>query len=414
MAKTTSPGADASAKTSALGVPAFRYLWLNSLSFFLVGNGLRFVYGWVVLDGLERGEAWQGFVVFVLGVPSFFLLIPSGVWADRLDPKRMLIATQIALCAVMAGTAFALGSGSGSLTLLVVSATLAGSATALGGPVRSALIPLLLDGDLLYGGIALNAIAITFSLVLGAVTAKLAGDRFGFDGAFWYLAVLTIAGIVVVLPMRSPRRSTTRDRDTMRQAMGKGLSFVWSQRSIRTLFLLLSISGLIVVPIMFVTVQAHIKEELGRSAGDAAPVFALMGVGIAITSVFIMRRGSMANKSVAFMRSMMLVGVTLIVVGFSTEYWQVLALALVIGLCGGFFINMNQALIQSNTPPEVMGRVMGLYALVQVGMTPLGALILGFSASAIGTGATISIGAAIGFTIVVLVYVMSSSIREIN
>ena len=97
---------------SALGVPNFRALWINSISFYLVSNALRFVYGWVVLDGLDRGESWQGFVVFILGVPSFFLLAPAGVWADRHDPKRLLLATQVAFVAVMLATAFAIGQGS--------------------------------------------------------------------------------------------------------------------------------------------------------------------------------------------------------------------------------------------------------------------------------------------------------------
>ena len=87
--------------TNALAVPSFRSLWLNSVTFYLVVNALRFVYGWVVLDGLNKSESVQGLVVFVLGIPLLFLLLPAGVWADRLDPKKMLITTQVALLVVI-------------------------------------------------------------------------------------------------------------------------------------------------------------------------------------------------------------------------------------------------------------------------------------------------------------------------
>jgi MFS family permease len=400
--------------TNALAVPSFRSLWLNSVTFYLVVNALRFVYGWVVLDGLNKSESVQGLVVFVLGIPLLFLLLPAGVWADRLDPKKMLITTQVALLVVMAVTAIVMGDGAGSLSLILVSALFAGIVTSLGTPVRSSLIPALLKGDLLYSGIALNAIALTLSLVLGAVTARAFGDWFGFDGAFWWLVALTGIGTLALLPMKSPGVAATGDKMTLREAVRVGLTFVWREPGIRSLFLLLAVSGLMMTPIMFVTLQAHIKEELGRSAGDAAPMLGLMGVGIALSSVFIMRRGNLEQKSVKFMRAMLGGTICMFLMGRTTDYWQVMVLALTMGICGGFFINMNQGLIQSNTPPQMMGRVMGLYALVSAGLTPFGALALGLMSEAIGTGNAISLVSAMAFSIVLAMYLRGKAIREIR
>ncbi len=419
MAETTDTAsgdslAGVSEPTNALAVPSFRALWLNSVTFYMVSNALRFVYGWVVLDGLNESEGVQGLVVFVLGIPLIFLLLPAGVWADRLDPKRMLIATQIALLVVMAVTAILMGSGAGSLALILVSALFAGVATSIGSPVRSSLIPALLKGPLLYNGIALNAIALTLSMVLGAVTARQFGDWFGFDGAFWFLVALMGVGTLALLPMRSPGPATAGDKATLRDAVGVGLRFVWREPGIRALFMLLGVSGLMMTPIMFVTLQAHIKEELGRTAGDAAPMLALMGVGIAVSSVFIMRQGDMEEKSVKFMRAMLGGTTCMFLMGRTTAYWQVLVLALIMGMCGGFFINMNQGLIQSNTPPEMMGRVMGLYGLVAAGLTPFGALGLGLLSEVIGTGKAISIVSAAAFALVLSMYVRGKAIRAIS
>ena len=399
---------------TALAVPSFRALWLNSLSFYLVVNALRFVYGTVVLDGLDRGEKWQGAVIFLFGLPLLVLLLPAGVWADRLDPKRMLIATQVALCAVMSGTAIGVGGGAGSLGLIIGSALLAGIATALGSPVRSSLIPALLKGDALYGGIALHAIALTMSLVLGAVSAKAFAGWFGFDGAFWWLAGLMVVGTVALVGLVSPGPATSGDKATVRQAVDVGLKFVWSEPGIRALFVLLGVSGLMMTPIMFVTLQAYIKSDLGRPAADAAWMLALMGVGIAISSVFIMRQGNMEGKSVKFMRAMLGGTTCMFLMGQTTAFWQVLVLAVIMGLCGGFFINMNQGLIQSNTPPEMMGRVMGLYALISAGLTPFGALALGFLGAGIGNGPAISAVSAVAFALVLLTYLGNDAIRTIS
>ena len=201
---------------------------------------------------------------------------------------------------------------------------------------------------------------------------------------------------------------------TLREAVRVGLTFVWREPGIRSLFLLLAVSGLMMTPIMFVTLQAHIKEELGRSAGDAAPMLGLMGVGIALSSVFIMRRGNLEQKSVKFMRAMLGGTICMFLMGRTTDYWQVMVLALTMGICGGFFINMNQGLIQSNTPPQMMGRVMGLYALVSAGLTPFGALALGLMSEAIGTGNAISLVSAMAFSIVLAMYLRGKAIREIR
>ena len=158
--------------------------------------------------------------------------------------------------------------------LLIGSALLAGIVTAVGGPVRQSLVPALLGPKLLYSGIALNAMAMTLSLVLGAVAAQQFGEWFGFDGAFWWSAGLLVVGVSALALMRSPGPTNTDDATTMRSAIVEGLGFVWQHRAIRSLFFLLAVSGLLMSPVMFVTIQAHIKAELGRSAGDAAPVLA--------------------------------------------------------------------------------------------------------------------------------------------
>jgi MFS family permease len=130
--------------------------------------------------------------------------------------------------------------------------------------------------------------------------------------------------------------------------------------------------------------------------------------------VVVMRKGDMANKGAAFMRAMM-VGCTMIfLMGRATEYWQLFPLTLTMGLAGGFYINMNQGLIQANTPQPLMGRVMGLFTLVQIGLMPIGALGLGLLASAIGIGVTMSAAAVFTFIVVVATYALAGDLKKLR
>jgi MFS family permease len=66
------------------------------------------------------------------------------------------------------------------------------------------------------------------------------------------------------------------------------------------------------------------------------------------------------------------------------------------GICGGFYMNLNQTLIQNNTPPHVMGRVMAIHSLLMTGLAPLGALFVGIIARGIDSAPlTFSVGGAL-------------------
>ena len=75
---------------------------------------------------------------------------------------------------------------------------------------------------------------------------------------------------------------------------------------------------------------------------------------------------------------------------------------------------MNQGLIQSATPRDLMGRVMGLYLLVQFGLMPIGALGLGWAATAVGAGNVVSVCGAVALLIVSWTHLGFSTIRNLD
>lgn len=95
--------------------------------------------------------------------------------------------------------------------------------------------------------------------------------------------------------------------------------------------------------------------------------------------------------------------------GLSSSFAVVVALAFAMGLAGGFVINMNQGLTQANTPQAAMGRVMGLYTLVTLGLMPFGVL-----GAAIGPGAAMSVVAVVALTVVSVTYVRNAELRRLS
>ena len=129
-----------------------------------------------------------------------------------------------------------------------------------------------------------------------------------------------------------------------------------------------------------------------------------MGLGVALMSAFVMKKGSLPNKGGWFMVAMMIGGVGVALMGLTTQLWQLVVLGFFFGLCGGVYMNMSQGLLQTHTPQPLMGRMMALFSLTMAGVMPVAALIYGFVAEAAGTGPTMVAGGLACFTVALVAF----------
>lgn len=398
---------------NALALPDYRRLWINNLIYMFVSNAQRFAIGWLVLDGLGGNEIRQGMAVFMLGVPVAFIVMQAGALADRVDRRSLLIRSQAGLLLVVLATLILLGLDQLTYSWVLILSGLSGVAQAFGQPVRQALIPLLVPERLLMNAVALNALAMTTSMILSAPLVKIAGDLFDFEGVYGLQVVMLIVGLFYLRRLQTPPVTESPKRRLIQEA-ASALRHVVNDLRLRVLFLLLAVASISVNAAVMVTMQAKVKEELLRDSGDMAYLLGVMAVGIAITSVVVMRKGDMKRKGGKFQQAMMCGSALVICMGQASSFKVLLPLFFLMGLAGGFFITMNQGLIQSATPRELMGRVMGLYLLVQFGFMPVGALGLGWAASLAGPGNVVSVCGAVSLLIVSWTHFAFSTIRNLD
>ncbi|MBK00897.1 MAG: hypothetical protein CL464_00370 [Acidimicrobiaceae bacterium] len=398
---------------NALALPDYRRLWINNLIYMFVSNAQRFAIGWLVLDGLGGNEIRQGMAVFMLGVPVAFIVMQAGALADRVDRRSLLIRSQAGLLLVVLATLILLGLDQLTYSWVLILSGLSGVAQAFGQPVRQALIPLLVPERLLMNAVALNALAMTTSMILSAPLVKIAGDLFDFEGVYGLQVVMLIVGLFYLRRLQTPPVTESPKRRLIQEA-ASALRHVVNDLRLRVLFLLLAVASISVNAAVMVTMQAKVKEELLRDSGDMAYLLGVMAVGIAITSVVVMRKGDMKRKGGKFQQAMMCGSALVICMGQASSFKVLMPLFFLMGLAGGFFITMNQGLIQSATPRELMGRVMGLYLLVQFGFMPIGALGLGWAASLAGPGNVVSVCGAVSLLIVSWTHFAFSTIRNLD
>jgi MFS family permease len=357
----------------------FRLLWTNSFLFVLVLSTQRFAFVWLALDLGARSNI-NGLILFVMGIPALLISLPVGVMSDHLNRKTLLIVSQLGALATTIAIAFMVSAELMTISWAIAASFAAGIFIALGSPVRAAAIPTLVPPDKLIGAIAVNTIGMNIGLIIGPATAGPVIRIWGIQGAFWLQAVLYFLGFIALLRLELPAGVNTQRR-SLRWEILEGLKFIHGHKAVRSFFVLLSASTLFMMAPWIVLGPQLAREQAGASASQTTVMFALLGVGQFVTSLFIMRFNQLlVRKGLWFMCGLCWGSGVQILLGQSTSIVVMSIFLFMWGVGGGLYMNLNQTLIQNNTPREVMGRVMAIHSLLMSGLAPAGALLVGIAA----------------------------------
>ncbi len=359
-----------------LRIPAFRLLWTNSFLFVLVQSTQRFAFVWLALDLGARSDI-SGVILFVMGIPALLISLPVGVMSDRMNRRTLLMGSQLGALAITIAIATMVTTGHITTSWAIAGSFIAGIFIALGSPVRTAMIPTVVPKDKLVGAIAVSTIGSNIALIIGPATAGPVIKVWGIQGAFWLQAVLYVIGFLVLLPLKIPA-VPVMPRRKMKDEIFEGVKFINRTESVRSLYVLLSSSTLFMMAPWIVLGPQIAREQAGATGSQTTAMFALLGVGQFITSMAIMRfNHKMIRKGLWFMCGLVWGSSVQIMLGQSNSIVMMSIFLFMWGLGGGFYMNLNQTLIQNNTPQEVMGRVMAIHSLLMSGLAPAGALLVG-------------------------------------
>ena len=123
---------------------------------------------------------------------------------------------------------------------------------------------------------------------------------------------------------------------------------------------------------------------------------------------------NLRNKGGWFIASLVLGGVVLAGLGLSPWYGLTAAIMFIGGLSAGVFMNLNQTLIQANTPDEMMGRVVSIHTLGFQGIGPLGSLLAGAGASLVSAPVWMAISGAILSGAALLMLATQKTLRRMS
>lgn len=391
----------------------FALLWVNAFTFLLIASADRFTFEWLVSTTLSGPEWSSGVVLLLLGLPVFVAALPAGVLADRFDRGRILMVTQICGAAISAVIAIIIWLGLMTVPIALILAPIFGSVVAFAQPVRSSVVPSLVPRVLLMRAIVIMTIGANVGMIIGPVLAGVLIDSTGIAAAFAVQSLFFAAGALVLIPLRIPPLAA-RAAASMRADMAEGISYVWRDRQLRALFVLLAVGGGVMTGGSFVLIPRMARNEFERSAGQASVLFALLGAGLLTTSWLLMWKRRLPRRGLVFMLSMVVGTANMMLQGFAPTYFAFAVMLFLWGGSGGLYINLNVALIQEHAPADKMGRVMSLHSMISMGLAPMGALVAGLLAASIGDRATLHLLGAVGLVSVLIALVVARALRAMD
>ena len=347
---------------------------------------------WLVYH-LSGSPVWLGTVALLGQAPAILLSPLGGVWADRLDRLKLLKITQALAMAQSLLLAFFTLTARIDIWLLTGLAMFQGLINAFDLPARQSLNVLLAEKrEHLPAIIGMNSSMINLARLVGPAIAGFviagigAGWCFFVDGLS-YVAVLAALSAMRLAHMRPAPRS-----GSVWHEMREGLHYTWGFLPIRGLMLMTAAIGIFGLSFA-VLIPVYAKTVFHGDARMLGLLMSASAAGSVLAALYLAARKSIRGLGHTIIIGAAMAGCALAVFAFSKTLWLSLACLVVTGMGGILVFASNNTLIQNLVEESKRGRTLSIYTVAFLGSMPLGALLTGWIAAAIGIHAATAINA---------------------
>jgi MFS family permease len=343
---------------------------------------------WLVLKLTDSGVA-LGVTVALQFLPMLFFGVWGGLLADRLDKRRVLIATQAAQGVLALVLWAAVAGGVVTLWMVYALAFLLGLVTCLDLPARQSFTIEMVGPEHLSNAVALNSAVFNSGRLLGPAIGGILIASVGI-GTCFLLNGISYVATVVALQMMEPDKlfrppPASREKGQVRA----GLRYAWHNAELRRPLLLITVVGtfgfnfIVVLPLLA-------KEAFGGGARLYGALTSLMGLGALIGALVAAHRAAPTRRVLLGGAAAFGVSATLVALAPNAVAAAVLIVAM--GAAMMVFLATANSTLQLASEPSMRGRVMALYGLVFLGSTPVGGPIIGWVSQHWGSRAGLAVG----------------------
>ena len=362
----------------------------------------RIAQDWLVLELTNNNGTYLGLVTAVQFAPVLLFSLHGGAMADRIDKRKVLIATNVVGGAASIGLGLLVVSNAVQLWHVFVLAGVLGIATAIDAPVRQAFTSELVGHDDLPNAVSLNSANFNGGRLIGPAVSGLliaafgTGPSFLVNGASYFFVILALIRI-------DAKALFHQDQERSLGNIREGIAYAKARPDIYVVMIM--VFALATFGLNFQIFNALMAtQEFGL--GPAS--FGLMGTFIAIGSL----TGAIGSARLERFRTTrfviiggMLFSISIMVLSVLPNYTTYIVWLPICGVTALTTLVSANSIVQTSTDQVIRGRVMGLYLLIFMGGTPFGSPLIGLATDYIGIRPTIALCGGISLSASLFVWI---------
>ncbi|MQG57062.1 MAG: MFS transporter [SAR202 cluster bacterium] len=367
----------------AFRYPAYRAYWLGTLA--SVGGFQVLTFGqiWLTYE-LTGSYVKLGFVASANAIPSIALNLFGGVFADRLDKRKLIIVTQL----VTASLIFLLG----TLTLtgrievwhILAIALVSGATNAFDQPARQALYPHLIDRTVMVSAVALNSAIWQGTRIVAPTVAGVIIGAIDTAAAFYLAGSGFVVMAMVMFWLHIPKIERG-SRGNAFQDMFDGLKFIggnsvfWFLIGMTFFNSFFGMAYIMMMPVFTVDI-------LKVGAEDQGLLMSVGGIGALGVTIVLGTKASFVRRGYLIIGGAVVFGLSVAAFALTAKYFHNYGLTMVfmvvMGISSSTYMISIMSSLQILVPNHMRGRVMGFYGMTW-SIMPLGALWAGILGDAL-------------------------------
>jgi predicted MFS family arabinose efflux permease len=382
----------------------FRLMWIGACVSTIGTFVQQFAQSWLVYD-LTKDAFYLGLDLFLGQLPIIMFSLFGGVFADRMDRRKMLLASQYIQMFSALTLALMFYLHVVQVWHILALSFVVGVGQSFGGPAYSALLPSLVDPEDLSNAIAMNSIQFNLARIIGPTIGGLAYTAFG---AVWCFTLngLSFLAVIATLLMIRVKFVPAKTTESVLKSMKEGISFIRCRDGMSALVILafcttlfgFSLNGFLPV---------FVRSVFNKGPETYTLLLVCSGAGSIIGALSVAAVEKMEGQGRLTLIILVILG--LLIASFAFSRWLPLSCVLLFfaGMAVMASASFMVSLAQLITTDAMRGRVMSVYNLAFRAGIPLGSLAIGRLIPLIGVHRA-QAGAGLTLTVISLYFLLTN------
>ena len=372
--------------TRVISIRDFRLLFAGATTSLLGDQFALIATPWLTLQ-LTGDPLALGIVLALEGFPRALFMLLGGAVTDRISPRMVMLVSDFIRLALTGLMALAIFTGSVQMWMVYAFALGFGLVAGFAVPAGNSIVPMLVAEEDLQAG---NSVIMGSSQLIQFVGPTIAGilignystSSLGIGLAFTVDALSFAVSAVCLWVMRGGRNleaANGNQKESVWASILVGVKYLWNDQPLRTLFLILAAVNFFFTGPLLVGIPVLADQYLPEGAVAFGLLMSAFAGGslVGILLAGILPRPKGKGMSAFLILLLVSFGVSLGFFGFIRSTWLDFALMLLLGAGNGYVAILMFTWMQTNTPKDMLGRMMSMVMLAGNGLVPISQAISG-------------------------------------